>query len=342
MEIMIAVVALIGIAFVIAVIQIVRYERELRRMAQFLNAQEPIGNARLTTEVHSKGVVALAKAANAQLDARQRDEQLMHAKDRELRDGFAYLSHDIRTPLMGARGYLQLAQDEEDAEAGRHYIHAVDERLAALQTMLDQLFLFTRVSNESYALECHETNLADVASEVLVSFFPQFEEQGLTPQISLDDAAEEEGDTGTFASANPEEVTSGSSASKAQHSSLVWADTDALKRMLENLTLNMLRHGSGEPSVVQKGGTITFSNRIADASSLEVDLLFDRFYKGGESGSVQGSGLGLAIVAQLAESMGAQVKASIEKETGAYGKSVSEEQAYLYITLTLLQEGLVA
>ena len=44
-----------------------RYERELRRMARFLDQREPTGNARMTAFVRTRGVLGIARGVNAEL-----------------------------------------------------------------------------------------------------------------------------------------------------------------------------------------------------------------------------------------------------------------------------------
>ena len=105
-----ALVAALVAALGIAVALLVRRNRELTRMAATLACRDPEGNERITLEVRSAGLVAIAQAINDELD-RERERRIA---DRAARGAFqqdlASLSHDIRTPLAGAQGYLQLAQ----------------------------------------------------------------------------------------------------------------------------------------------------------------------------------------------------------------------------------------
>lgn len=280
-------IVLIGAIIIIIIlsVQLIRYERELRRMAQFLDAHKNAGTSQLTTEVRSKGFLCLGKAVNKQLTYRHNDERTMKAKNRELRDGFAYLSHDIRTPLMGAKGYLQLQEEEEDPEERARYLQSVGERLDALQAILDQLFLFTQVSSADFTLECQEISLNRTAEKVLLSFYPQFEERTWTPEITLE-----------------------------EHEIHVLADPRAVERIFENLLGNALKHGADSPTITQNKNTLTFSNRVADPYSIDVDRLFDQFYKGEQPSRGQGGGLGLAIVRHLADSMDAHIEAHLMED----------------------------
>ena len=116
---------------------------------------------------------------------------------------------------------------------------------------------------------------ADVLGDVLAGLYPQFRERGWEPRVLLDDEA------------------------------VVQADAEALARIFRNLTANALRHGAAAPVIEQRGGRVTFENRVDDPDAIDVDRLFERFYQGGGARSSAGAGLGLAIVSQLAASMGA-------------------------------------
>lgn len=100
--------ALCGFALVLL------YGHELRRMARFLRNRDGRSNSRLTTEMPGPGFADLARAVNGTLDAADRRERERAAEQRQFQRDLASLSHDIRTPLMGAKGYVSLAAEEPD------------------------------------------------------------------------------------------------------------------------------------------------------------------------------------------------------------------------------------
>lgn len=261
-------------------VQHIRSEWELRRMAQFLDAHQNAEATQLVTKVRSGGFLALGKALNTQLEQHHKNDRLLQAQNQELRNGLAYLSHDIRTPLTGAKGYLQLFTEEQDPAEQVRYLSAVKERLDVLQATLDQLFLFTQISSSTAAIELQSVSLNQAIGHTLLSFYPQFEERHWTPRITLSE----------------QEVT-------------ILADPHALERIFENLINNALKHGADCPCIKQTGASLVFSNRIADVQALDVEHIFDRFYQGEVSSRTHGSGLGLAIVKHLAEAMNALIEA---------------------------------
>ena len=290
--------------------------REVRRMARFLRERDVHSNARLTVEAPGRSFAELASAVNGQLDAAQEERVAARRQQQEFQRDLASLSHDIRTPLMGAKGYLRLAQDvgagfegvaeaagphvedaegtaeaeraagprAEDAEAARlRRLAAAEARLDDMRALLDQLFAYAQANDPDLALDLRPVRVLPVLADVLVGQYPAFERQGWEPHVDFQDEA-----------------------------LLADADPEALARIFENLVVNALRHGVSAPTIEQRGGTVTFANEVSDPAALDVERLFERFYRADVSRTSPGSGLGLAVAASLAEAMGMRLDARLE------------------------------
>lgn len=265
-----------------AFIVLLLYGRELRRMAVWLRMRDGRSNGRMATEMPGAGFTELARAVNNALDAAEAERQDAAAERRQFQRDLASLSHDIRTPLMGARGYVQLAADEADAARRAHYLDAAAARLGAMESLLDQLFAYARANDPDAELDLRPVKVHQVLAGVLVGHFPAFEERGWEPVVDFEDEGV-----------------------------LLEADAEALARIFDNLVANALRYGSGAPTIRQRGRSLTFSNAVADPDAIDADRLFERFYQADAARAGGGSGLGLAVVASLARSMALRVTAAI-------------------------------
>lgn len=282
-----AVLLALAAALAAALIRLARRDRELARIAAELEAREPEGNARIALEVRSPGLVALARAVNAELD-RERDRRVRDLADRgAFQQDLASLSHDIRTPLAGAQGYLQLARRTDDEAARARYTEQAIRRLGSMRELVDGLFDYAKAADPGFAPELVPVALMPAVSDVLVSFYPQFTARGWEPRI---DCADED--------------------------ARVLADAPSLARALANLVNNALRYGSGAPGISVRGRgpeiRVTMSNPVERPGDIDAARLFDRFYKSDAARTGEGSGLGLAIVARLVEAMGGTVSARVE------------------------------
>jgi signal transduction histidine kinase len=201
----------------------------------------------------------------------------------------ASFSHDVRTPLAGAQGFLQLyAVADDDAERDECVTAAV-ERLSAMRILVDALFEYAKADDGSRELAREPVDVAAVASDVLATLYPAFAERGWRPEVSLAEDA------------------------------VIEADGEAVRRIVENLLANCLRHGSAAPTVELRatgseatGFALVISNAAAGLGTLDEGRLGERFYRGDASRRAGGSGLGLATACSLADAMGLRLLLSIE------------------------------
>ena len=275
------------------------YERQLRRLARSLRERDAHSNTRLTVEAPGRGFAELAAAVNGQLDAAQKERVEALRRQREFQRDLASLSHDVRTPLMGAKGYVRLAQDGRerpgDEEAVARHLAAAEARLDDMQALLDQLFAYAQASDPDLALDLRPVRVLPLLADVLVGHYPAFDERGWEPQVDFEDEA-----------------------------LATDADPEALARIFENLVGNALRHGASTLAVRQRGRVVTFANEVADPSALDVTRLFERFYRADASRSASGAGLGLAVSASLAEAMGMRLSARLEGRMLCIDLEISE------------------
>lgn len=275
------------------------YERQLRRLARSLRERDAHSNTRLTVEAPGRGFAELAAAVNGQLDAAQKERVEALRRQREFQRDLASLSHDVRTPLMGAKGYVRLAQDARERpdgeEAVARHLAAAEARLDDMGALLDQLFAYAQASDPDLALDLRPVRVLPLLADVLVGHYPAFDERGWEPQVDFEDEA-----------------------------LATDADAEALARIFENLVGNALRHGASTLAVRQRGRVVTFANEVADTSALDVTRLFERFYRADASRSASGAGLGLAVSASLAEAMGMRLSARLEGRMLCIDLEISE------------------
>ena len=264
----------------IALLRLWAYRAQLLEMARVLEETPPESNLRLTVRTFGMAPRRLCWAVNQRLEEGRQLRLETQKREQELKYTMTCISHDIRTPLAGAMGYLQLL--EEDPERQTEYLDIVRERLEKLEELLEELFLYTRLQGGSLPLKCETTAALPPLWDALAEFYPQLEAAGVEPKLRFD----------------REDMT-------------VWASPEALGRVYRNLIANALRHGGGGLTISGQDQTICFSNELPPGPRPDPERLFDRFYQSSPDRAAGGAGLGLSIVRELMERMGGQASAQI-------------------------------
>ncbi len=278
---MLPVLLLIIFALALALFRLHVYRGQLLEMAQILESTPAESNLSLTTQTGGEPARRLCRAVNSRLEKGRQLRQEALGRERELKHSMACISHDIRTPLAGAMGYLQLL--EEEPERQDEYLEIIGRRLKELDGMLEQLFLYTRLQGGSLPLNCEVAAVLPPLYDALAEFYPQLETAGIEPRLRF-----------------------------AREDITAYADREALGRIYKNLITNAIRHGGGDLTISAIEGGICFANPIGAAPQPDPSRLFDRLYQGNPARGNGGAGLGLAIVRELMEQMDGKVTARIE------------------------------
>ncbi|MBX3606172.1 MAG: AAA family ATPase [Piscinibacter sp.] len=245
--------------------------------------------------VRTVGVLAAQAAIaleNARLLAR------IEAENSALRrDLIANVSHDLRTPLVSLRGYLELLSAKEGTlpdDQRAQYLGIAVRQSERLGTLIDELFELAKLDFKGMALQRERFALAELAADVAQKF--QLEAQ--TREVEL-------------------RVCAGT------RLAFVEADVGLMERVFENLVGNALRHtpagGRIELRIVQDAQglmvEVADTGRGIDAS--ELPFIFDRFWRGGGGRRGDGAGLGLAITRRILELHGSSIRADSDGHSGS-------------------------
>lgn len=268
---------------IISILTVIRCSCQINEIAGQLEDAPQGSNLRTWTDVRSKSFLRLCRAVNARLDRESDLTKESRKAQKELKYTISAVSHDIRTPLTGASGYLQLLEQSEINEKERQYVQIVKQRLDDVEQLLDELFLYTKLCNETYEPECAPMEVFPVLCESLAGFYEAFEKKGTYPELDFE-----------------------------QESLRAVVSADCLKRIFRNLINNAIIHGTGDLKIIQTGERLIFINHLTDnETDIDEERLFERFYRHDPARHHGGTGLGLTIVRELMEKMGGKVKAKI-------------------------------
>ena len=272
--------------------------KELRQFTEQINEirttdrEQPI-------KVASFGAPSVELAREINLLVKELRDAASRSADEEqrVRTIMAGVSHDFRTPLTAADGYLQMVRDSLESmppdEAGRihelteirDYLSIVTERLRYLKTLSDEFFEVTYLDAKK-DLPLEHVRFDIVLSEVMMAQYSWIEASGIEPKLSI-----------------PEEQLT------------VQADRHYLERILENLFSNVRKYAKSriELSVRKNDDSIIFrlGNDVDESFTIDVEHIFEPFYRAKDR-SGPGTGLGLYVVKELAAAMHFQIEGTTE------------------------------
>lgn len=207
-------------------------------------------------------------------------------------------AHDLRTPIMTIGGYAAALNDgmiKDDAQK-KEYLNAIASKSKRMTELITMLFEYVRVGSEGFTLNRKKIDLHAFLTEIIAGQYTDLEDAGIEVDIDI-----------------PEEPF------------YINADDLHLKRVIENLIINVIRHNPTGIKVrfaTQKLSGVEYL-AIADSGvtiQKSEDELFEPFVKGEESRSQnKGSGLGLSVAKQVMDMHGYEIH--LKQPYGDYTKA---------------------
>ena len=103
----------------------------------------------LNTEFPSKDMEGLVISLNQLLETYQEQMNTLQKKDEAIKETITNLAHDLRTPMTAMQGYTKMLMDYAELSGeDRACVSVINERILALNHLLNQLFEFARLEAE--------------------------------------------------------------------------------------------------------------------------------------------------------------------------------------------------
>ena len=198
--------------------------------------------------------------------------------ERFRREFIADVSHEIKTPLTGILGAVDLLRDAEQGMRER-LLEMLGKEATRLNGLVQSILDLARLEREGEALHLEEIDLSELVRETVETLRPQAEAKGVELKM--------------------QEVPSAGVRAKV--------DATLVSQALSNLVVNAIRH-SGSPDV---GVSLSADGRLAKIAVEDHGVgipaehraqVFERFHRVDASRAAEtgGAGLGLAIVRRIA------------------------------------------
>ena len=283
---------IIGILAGIIILQSIiiwKYQRQVKdicRQLAFLMKHD--SNMLIHREFGLGGIGMLSDRLNDLLELRRKEKRYYQEKETLIADTYTNLSHDIRTPLTSLDGYFQLMEACENVEEQRRYLNIIHERIHSLNEMLEELFMFTKLKNESYRLELTPCCINRILKETGFSYYDDWVRREIQPDIQI-----------------------------TEEQLYIDGNKQGLSRIIQNVIKNGLDHGEKKIRIVlkreQNRAVLRISNQVIASEQIDIEHVFDRFYKADAARSKTSTGLGLSIAREFVRRMNGEIGAKIEE-----------------------------
>ena len=283
---------IIGILAGIIILQSIiiwKYQRQVKdicRQLAFLMKHD--SNMLIHREFGLGGLGMLSDRLTDLLELRRKEKRYYQEKETLIADTYTNLSHDIRTPLTSLDGYFQLMEACENVEEQRRYLNIIHERIHSLNEMLEELFMFTKLKNESYRLELTSCCINRILKETVFSYYDDWVRREIQPDIQI-----------------------------TEEQLYIDGNKQGLSRIIQNVIKNGLDHGEKKIRIVlkreQNRAVLRISNQVIASEQIDIEHVFDRFYKADAARSKTSTGLGLSIAREFVRRMNGEIGAKIEE-----------------------------
>lgn len=241
----------------------------------------------ITLESFDEDIVELANALNDHINLQKDIYEKYLENERKLKKIISGISHDFRTPLTAANGYLQMIEKSKQLSGVEYeYLKIAIQKTNYLKTLSDDFFELALIESGKDNIESESVNITRLMTECVLGHYYRIESEKLGVDIDI-----------------PEKPV------------FIIGNSHILNRIFENLLSNAIKYAKNKISVKitaeNEIAEIIVSNDVYDKSSIDISSVFNPFYRGNIR-TKEGSGIGLFVVKNLSDKLGITIKADFD------------------------------
>lgn len=209
-------------------------------------------------------------------------------------DFISNVSHEMKTPIAIIKNYAQLLQTgNASEEQGKEYAKGIEDAASRLSSLISNILKLNKLEHQRITPEVETYDVCRQLCESVFLFEEAMEEKEIELEADIEDAA------------------------------MIKADASLMELVWNNLLSNAVKF-------TERGGSITIrqtseENRICvwvsdtgcGIAKENINHVFDKFYQGDTSHSMEGNGLGLALVKRVLELMDGEIQITSEEGKGS-------------------------
>ena len=278
-----ALIAILGISILYLLIKLYLIINSLKEIEISLEQilKEDTNNL-ITISTSDKDIRKIAQILNKNLQDLRKQRLQYENGNQELRRTITNISHDIRTPLTGIIGYMDLIKEEADEHKKQKYLEIIERKANDLTLLTEQLFNYSKTMDTPTHIKKETHCINEIIEETLVSFYSIFKANNIVPEIDI-----------------------------CKEKIYKNIDKNTMTRVFENILSNVSKYSDGNFKVkLEDDGKITFSNKAESLDATTVQKIFDRYFT--VENAKKSTGIGLSIAKQLIELNGGKILAKYQ------------------------------
>jgi signal transduction histidine kinase len=264
---------LITILFLIVSILYIRQELGVKKTVQQLQEKRKSNsNVVVTSKSYNRSFEQLIQEINMLFDELQTLRITSQQEKATLDLAIHNITHDIRTPLTIANGYLYQMKRGDLTEDEINLLNQIDKHLKTVANRLEVLLEYQDLLENNIKPELVPLDFSQLFKKQLVNYYDSLVQRQFNVTLEIEED--------------------------------LWIENDAelLERVLQNIFSNALKHGQAELAIqLQRRGKfaeLVLRNKTQQPI-VSLDHLTTRFYSENMADSEDSSGLGLFIVQEL-------------------------------------------
>lgn len=269
-----------------------------QRQYNFLTVTVPIYNGDIVNGVlgFNIDITSGKQAAQAIVKAYEELRQLDQLKN----DFLSNVSHELRSPLVTIRGYIELLQSRKstDPEIVRGWLNTAHNSVKRLGTIINDLFDISRLQSGNLKFNFERIDLTYELNQAIKEFGPRCDAKNI--ELSLD---------------------------VADNLSPIEADAGKLRSVILNLLDNAIKfsENQGKVQITARADSknefvqVSVSDTGIGIPQTYLDQIFDKFFQIDSSSTRahEGSGIGLSLARDIVESHGGRIWVTSELGVGS-------------------------
>ncbi len=208
-------------------------------------------------------------------------------------DFVANASHELRTPLSVISGFIETLQTtaKDDSDAREQFLNIMKEQASFMSSLIENLLSLSKIEMSQDEIPNEKTDVLKIVGEVAEALEMKAQERSITLKIE-----------------------------KPARLKKIVADSQQIKRLIQNLTDNAIKYGLSNSDVTikvkevekiphsksfnvaeGKAVAVSVNNKGPKISAEDLARLTERFYRLQEHKNlgIKGTGLGLSIAKQI-------------------------------------------